>query len=413
MTNKTEEVTALFDRYVIPSYARKPVVFVRGRGTKVWDIDNKVYLDFGTGIAVAGLGHSHPAVVEAIKKQAEVLTHVSNLYYTENQGKLAASLSGLAGGGKCFFCNSGAEANEALIKLARLWGHDRKRFEVITMRNSFHGRTLATLTATGQAKVQKGFEPLPSGFVYADFNNLDSVRSAVTDKTAAVLVEAVQGEGGVIPAEKDFLQGLRALCDEKDILLMFDEVQCGMGRTGQWFAFQNYNVSPDAFSLAKALGNGFPIGAIVAMPKLADVFQAGKHASTFGGTPLACAAALAVVQTIQAEALLQNARDMGVRFMTGLQSLVGKYEHVKEVRGAGLMIGLVLDKPAKELEAIMMEMGLIGIATADKVVRFLPPLNVKPNEVDEALEIMEDACAQWHGWSAEGGEAQPVGAGGN
>jgi len=397
MTIKTADVEALYDQYVIPCYARKPVVLVRGKGTKVWDADGKVYLDFIAGIAVNNLGHCHPAVNEAVKKQSEQLNHVSNLYYTENQGLLAKELSNLALHGKCFFCNSGAEANETLIKLARLWGHEQKRYEVITMRNSFHGRTLATLTATGQSKVQKGFEPLPSGFVYADFNNLDSVKSAITDKTAAVLVEPIQGEGGVIPADKDFLQGLRSLCDEKNILLLFDEVQCGMGRTGAWCAFQNYNVLPDAFSLAKALAGGFPMGAVVAAPKVADVLQAGKHASTFGGGPVVCAAALATIKAIQEEGLLQNTRDMGAKFMLGLQALVDKYEHLKEVRGAGLMIGLVLDKPAKELEAKLMEIGLLALATAEKVLRFLPPLNVKPGEIEEALEMLDDVCAEWHG----------------
>jgi len=272
MTSKTEKVTALFEQHVIPCYARKPIVLTRGKGTKVWDADGKVYLDFIAGIAVLNLGHSHPRLLQAINEQAGQLIHVSNLYYHENQGLLAEALAGLAfPGGKCFFCNSGAEANETLIKLARLWGHERKRYEVITMRNSFHGRTLATLTATGQSKVQKGFEPLPAGFVYADFNNLDSVKSAITDKTAAVLVEPVQGEGGVIPADKDFLQGLRALCDEKDILLLFDEVQCGMGRTGEWFAFQNYGVLPDAFSLAKALAGGVATRGGVPPPHKPDV----------------------------------------------------------------------------------------------------------------------------------------------
>lgn len=400
MTIKTEETTALFEQYVIPCYARKPIVLVRGKGTKVWDADGKVYLDFMAGIAVNNLGHCHPAVIGAIKEQAGQLIHISNLYYHENQGRLAKVLADLALHGKCFFCNSGAEANEALIKLARLWGYEQKRYEVITMRNSFHGRTLATLTATGQSKVQKGFEPLPSGFVYADFNNLDSVKSAITDKTAAVLVEPIQGEGGVIPADKDFLQGLRALCDEKNILLLFDEIQCGMGRTGEWFAFQNYGVLPDAFALAKALAGGLPMGAIVAAPKTADVFKAGKHASTFGGSPLVCAAALATIKAIQEESLLQNAKDMGAKFMLGLQALVDKYEHLKEVRGAGLMIGLVLDKPAKELEAKLMEIGLLALATAENVLRFLPPLNVKPGEIEEALDIIDDVCAEWHGKTA-------------
>lgn len=406
MTIKTEEITALFERHVIPCYTRKPIVLVRGKGTKVWDADGKVYLDFIAGIAVLNLGHSHPGILDAITEQAVQLTHISNLYYHEKQAFLAETLAGLALHGKCFFCNSGAEANEALIKLARLWGHERKRYEVISMRNSFHGRTLATLTATGQSKIQKGFEPLPSGFVYADFNNLDSVKSAITDKTAAVLVEPIQGEGGVIPADRDFLQGLRALCDENKILLLFDEVQCGMGRTGEWFAFQNYNVLPDAFALAKALAGGFPMGAIVTAPKTADVLQAGKHASTFGGSPLACAAALATIKVIQEEGLLQNARDMGEKFKRGLQALTEKYEHLEEVRGAGLMLGLVLDQPAKELEAKLMDIGLLTLATAENVLRFLPPLNVKPNEIEEALDMIDDVCAEWHGTADQPAEPQ-------
>lgn len=401
MTIKSDEVMATFEKYVIPCYARKPLVLVRGKGTKVWDMDGKVYLDFGAGIAVVNVGHCHPAVVEAIQRQAAELMHVSNLYYTENQGNLARDLIASSLPGKCFFCNSGAEANETLIKLARLWGHEQKRHEVITMRNSFHGRTLATLTATGQSKVQKGFEPLPAGFVYADFNNLDSVKSAVTDRTAAILVEAIQGEGGVVPAEKDFLRGLRALCDEKNILLLFDEVQCGMGRTGKWFGYQNYDAQPDAFSLAKGIAGGFPMGAVVAASKVADVLQAGKHASTFGGTPLACAAALATLKVIRDEGLLQHALDMGERLKSGLQKLVDKYDHLVEIRGMGLMLGLVLDKPARDLEAKLMEIGLICLATAEKVLRFVPPLTVKPNEIEEALEMVDEVCAEWHGESAE------------
>lgn len=406
MTNKTDEVVAMFDQYVIPCYARKPLVLVRGKGTRVWDADGKVYLDFLAGIAVLNLGHSHPALVAAVTQQAALLTHVSNLYYTAPQGRLARKLSEISLPGKCFFCNSGAEANEALIKLARLWGHEQKRYEVITMRNSFHGRTLATLTATGQAKIQKGFDPLPAGFVYADFNNLDSVKSAVTDKTAAILVEPIQGEGGVIAAEPDFLKGLRALCDERNILLLFDEVQCGLGRTGQWFAYQHYGVAPDALALAKALAGGLPMGAIVAAPKIADVLQPGKHASTFGGSPLVCAAALATLQVIEDENLLQNAAEMGEKFKQGLQALVDRYEHLKEVRGLGLMIGLALDKPAKELEARLMEIGLLSLATAEKILRFLPPLNVKPGEIAEALEMLDEVCAEWHG--APGAEEQPA-----
>ncbi|MDD5677863.1 MAG: aspartate aminotransferase family protein [Kiritimatiellae bacterium] len=396
--SKTTDIIQQFDEHVIPSYARRPIVFVKGKGVKLWDAEGKVYLDFLAGISVLNVGHSHPAVVDAIRQQAGQLTHVSNLYYTENQGRLAKALADRALGGKCFFCNSGAEANEALIKLARLWGHEKNRFEIITMKNSFHGRTLATLTATGQDKVQKGFDPLPSGFVHAKFNDLESVKESVTARTAAILVEAVQGEGGVIPAEKEFMQGLRALCNDKDILLLCDEVQCGMGRTGKWFAFQHFDVEPDAFSLAKALGSGLPIGAIVTNAKLADVFQPGKHGSTFGGTPLACAAALATLQVIEQENLLQHASDLGARLRKGLQALVEKYpKHLAEVRGLGLMLGLVLTATAKPLEDKLMEMGLITLATGKQVIRFLPPLTVKPGEVDEALDMIADACAELFG----------------
>ena len=396
--SKTTEIIQQFDKHVIPTYARRPIVFVKGKGAKLWDTEGKVYLDFLAGISVLNIGHSHPAVVDAIRQQAGLLMHVSNLYYTENQGRLAQALAGLALGGKCFFCNSGAEANEALIKLARIWGHAKNRFEIITMGNSFHGRTLATLTATGQDKVQQGFDPLPSGFVHAKFNDLESVKNAITARTAAILVEAVQGEGGIIPATAEFMQGLRALCDEKDLLLLCDEIQCGMGRTGKWFAFQHFDIEPDAFSMAKALGSGFPIGAIVTNAKLADVFQPGMHATTFGGTPLACAAALATVQVIEQENLLQHASDLGARFKKGLQALVEKYpEHLAEVRGLGLMLGLVLTSSAKPLEDNLMEMGLITLATAKHVLRFLPPLTVKPNEVDEALDMINDTCEEMFG----------------
>jgi len=393
---KTEEVIQLFDQTVIPSYSRTPLVIVKGKGTKVWDADGKVYLDFLAGISVLNAGHCHPVIVKAIQKQAERLIHVSNLYYIENQGRLAKVLSDLSFHGKCFFCNSGAEANEALIKMARLWGHDQNRHEIITMRNSFHGRTLATMAATGQEKIQKGFAPLPIGFTYADFNDLDSVKAAITEKTAAILIEAIQGEGGIIPAQPEFMKGLRALCDEQNILLLCDEVQCGMGRTGHWFGFQAYDIEPDAFSMAKSLGNGYPIGALVTNKKLADILQPGKHASTFGGSPLACAAALATIKVFQDEQLVQNAATLGERFKQGLQTLVDKYEHLTEVRGMGLMLGLALDQSAKPLEARLLDIGLISLATAEKIIRFLPPLNTKANELEEALEIIDDACAEWH-----------------
>ncbi|MEI6807486.1 MAG: aspartate aminotransferase family protein [bacterium] len=361
--SKAEEIIAKYNQYVMPTYSRS-LVLVKGKGCKVWDAEGREYLDFIAGISVCSVGHCNPKVTAAIRNQAKELVHVSNLYYTENQGRLAEKLSRHSLGGKCFFCNSGAEANEGLIKLARLYGHDKGRYEVITMKNSFHGRTLATAAATGQTKVQKGFEPMPIGFSYAEFNNLDSVRALLTDKTAAVLVEAVQGEGGIIPATPEFMQGLRALCDEKGILMLCDEVQCGMGRTGHWFGFQAYGVQPDAFSMAKALGNGFPIGAISATPRMSDVFQPGNHASTFGGTPLACAAALAVIEVMEEKGLVDKAAKRGRQFVKGLNALKARYPRIKEVRNAGLMVGMVLDQPAKPLVDIMNGMVLISLATA-------------------------------------------------
>ncbi|NLE67608.1 MAG: aspartate aminotransferase family protein [Lentisphaerae bacterium] len=405
---ENSEVAELFSNYVIPNYARKPIAFVRGKGTRVWDSSGKVYLDFLGGIAVQGAGHCHPEITKAIQAQAERLVHVSNLYWTENQGLLARELSGLSLKGKCFFCNSGAEANEALIKLARYWGREKGKFEIVSMKNSFHGRTLATLSATGQAKVQAGFEPLAPGFVYADFNNLASVRDAVTEHTAAVLVEAVQGEGGVIPAQPDFMKGLRELCDEKGILLLCDEIQCGMGRTGSWFGFQAYGIEPDAISLAKGLGNGFPIGAIVTKPGLSDVLQPGTHGSTFGGTPLACAAALATISVIRGEKLVERAAAAGEKFQSPLKAMVGKHAHLAEVRGAGLMVGLVLDQPAKDLADKLVDMGLLCLATAGNVIRFLPPLNVKDSEIEDALDIINDAFDEWNGTAAPEEEAKPA-----
>ena len=388
-----EEIQNLYQQYVMSTYASASLALVRGKGAYVWDSEGKRYLDFLAGISVMNVGHCHPKVVKALRKQAGQLIHVSNLYHNENQPRLAQALVERSlKGGKCFFCNSGAEANEGLIKLARLWGSGQGRYEVITMRNSFHGRTLATLTATGQEKVQKGFHPLPEGFVYADFNNLDSVRSAISGKTAAVLVEAVQGEGGIMPATDEFMKGLRALCDEKNILLLVDEVQAGMGRTGTWFAWQHYGIEPDAFSLAKALGSGYPLGAVVAGPKVADVFQPGHHASTFGGTPLACAAGLAVVETIEEEGLLENVRKMGDMFRSELEKLVPKYKWIQCVRGRGLMIGLVLNCPAKDLQMSMQEQGLLALATANTIIRFLPPLNIDEKIVKRAASIIRKAC---------------------
>ncbi|HEY5653486.1 MAG TPA: aspartate aminotransferase family protein [Pontiella sp.] len=399
----TGEIAKLQHKHVMPTYAPN-IALVEGSGSNVWDADGNEYLDFVSGIAVTNIGHCHPKMVHAVQDQVGTLVHVSNLYYNEKQPILAQKLADRAGipGAKCFFCNSGAEANEGLIKLARLWGSEHGRYEVITMRQSFHGRTLATLTATGQDKVKTGFGPLPEGFAYANFNDLESVEDSITPKTAAVLIEALQGEGGVIPAEPEFIAGLRKLCDERGILLLCDEVQAGMGRTGKWFGFQNYDLQPDAFSLAKGLGNGFPIGAIVAGEKLADVFQPGHHATTFGGTPLACAASLSVIDVIEEEELLANTMMMGAYFVEGLCGIALKHKKwISGVRGLGLLLGLVLDVPAAPLQKKLQEKGMLALATAGNVLRLLPPLNVSQEEIDQALILIGEVCAELHDEMAE------------
>ncbi|HHX97379.1 MAG: aspartate aminotransferase family protein [Kiritimatiellia bacterium] len=384
MTNLKE----LHQQYVMPTYA-PGLTLVRGEGAVVWDDAGREYLDFSSGIAVCGTGHCHPAVVAAIREQAGKLIHCSNLFHNELQPRLAQKISALGLGGKVFFGNSGAEANEALFKLARKWGSATGRYEIITMKNSFHGRTLATMTATGQTKYQKGFEPLMPGFVYADFNQLDSVRAAITPRTVAVLCESVQGEGGIIPATQEFMTGLRELCTEKNVLLFFDEVQTGIGRTGKWLGFQNYGIRADGFSLAKGLGSGYPIGAAAVTPELSDVFQPGNHASTFGGTPLACAAALATLETIEKENLMANAVAMGARLTDGLKKLAARHDCIQGVRGLGLMIGLALHVPAKPVEAKLREQGVLTIATGESVLRFVPPLVISAPQIDQALAILD------------------------
>ncbi len=384
MTNLKE----LHQQYVMPTYA-PGLTLVRGEGAVVWDDAGREYLDFSSGIAVCGTGHCHPAVVAAIREQAGKLIHCSNLFHNELQPRLAQKISALGLGGKVFFANSGAEANEALFKLARKWGSSTGRYEIITMKNSFHGRTLATMTATGQTKYQKGFEPLMPGFVYADFNQLDSVRAAITPRTVAVLCESVQGEGGIIPATQEFMTGLRELCTEKNVLLFFDEVQTGIGRTGKWLGFQNYGIRADGFSLAKGLGSGYPIGAAAVTPELSDVFQPGNHASTFGGTPLACAAALATLETIEKENLMANAVAMGARLTDGLKKLAARHDCIQGVRGLGLMIGLALNVPAKPVEAKLREQGVLTIATGESVLRFVPPLVISAPQIDQALAILD------------------------
>ncbi len=398
--SKSTDIAALFDQYVMHTYA-PTATLTSGIGCKVRDPDGKTYLDFTAGIAVHNVGHCHHKVVKAIQDQAATLGHCSNLFYNVNQALLAQRLSKLSLNGKCFFCNSGAEANEAMIKLARLSGHEKGKYEVITMQNSFHGRTLAMIAATGQAKVQKGFDPLPIGFTYAEFNNVESVKAAVNERTVAVLVEAVQAEGGVIPATEEFMVGVRKLCDEKGLLMLCDEVQCGMGRTGKWFGWQNFPVKPDAFTLAKALADGVPMGALVASPALSELFKPGMHASTFGGNPISSAAALAVMDVIEEEALVKRAEEAGNLFVEGLNVFVEKYKQVLEVRGKGLLVGLVVEGDAKEVVNACRDMGLLCCVAGEHVVRFLPPLNVKDNDLEEALEMVGDALEQLYGETEE------------
>ncbi len=396
MSNKTQDILELYKSKVMPTYAPS-VVIASGRGVTVRDVDGRTYYDFTSGIGVNNVGYSHKKVVKAIQDQAAALTHCSNLYANLPATLLAEKLVALSGlGGKAFFCNSGAEANEAALKLARKWGAaNGGRYEIVTMRQGFHGRTLATVAATAQAWCQEGYDPLPVGFAYADYNDLASVKAAITDKTVAIMLEAVQGEGGVTPATDEFMKGVRALCDEKNLLMICDEVQSGMGRTGTWFAWQGYDVKPDLFTCAKALAGGLPMGALIANAKCADVFTASAHASTFGGNPVAAAAGLAVIDVIEEEKLLANATKVGTLLKEALQGFVDQYDKLLEVRGKGLMLGLVVDGEAKEIVDALKSQGLLTLTAGAHVVRFLPPLTLGESDLEDAIEMISDAldCA--------------------
>ena len=393
----TEELKDFAAKYLMQTYARQPISIVRGRGAKVYDMEGREYIDFVGGIAVNILGHGHPDLVQAIQRQAAQLIHVSNLYYTEPQVRLAQMLVDHSCADRVFFCNSGAEANEAAIKLARRYGHEKhgaNRFEIITMKNSFHGRTMATLTATGQEKVQKGFEPLVPGFVYAPFNDFAALESLVTDKTTAIMLEPIQGEGGVHVADQAYLKSLRELCTQKDILLIFDEVQTGMGRTGTLFAYEQLGVEPDIMTLAKGLGGGMPIGACLAKEAVAAVFTAGTHASTFGGNPLACAAGLAVCRILIEGRVLEQARRMGDYLSKGLADFKDRHRAVRDVRGLGLLQGLEVEIDAKAVVADCLTRGVLVNATSERVLRFVPPLIITQAEIDRVLEILSSIFNQ-------------------
>ena len=432
--NQFESVRELFSQNVVPSYGRFDLVFSHGAGSYLFDVAGKRYLDLGAGIAVCCLGHAHPAITEALVEQSKKLIHVSNLYFTEPQGRLAAELVKRLGAGKCFFANSGAEANEGLFKLARKFGHDEGRFEILTAMNSFHGRTLAGIAATGQDKVKKGFEPMTPGFRHIPFNDLAAARNAISPATVAILMEGVQGEGGVTPATPEYLLGLRALCDEKKLLLFMDGVQCGHYRTGRFQSFQrilegqqrvagilpaNQNslscqqdagstFLPDGVSMAKSLGGGFPIGAFWVRAPYADLLGPGTHASTFGGTPLACAVALKVLEVIERERLDEQARKLGKWFKEQLEWLAATYPQVvKRGRGLGFILGLELVEKEKirafaasnktaamQFVNRLHEIGVLTIPAGTQIVRLLPPLNLKPQEAGEGISKIEEVVKQ-------------------
>ena len=390
MTNR--EIIDATDRTQVGVYARYPVAFVRGKGARLWDADGKAYLDFFTGLAVNNLGHAHPRILAAIREQSEKLLHASNVYYNEPAARLGILLTEHSFAERVFFCNSGAEANEAAIKLARKHGADERngRYEILTTYGSFHGRTIATVSATAQEKYQSGFQPLLPGFRYVPFGDVTATAEAVREETVAILVEPIQGEGGVNVPPEAYLRQLRGLCDQKGLLLILDEVQVGMGRTGTLFAHQRDGIRPDIVTLAKALGGGLPIGVMLTTEAIGRALDTGTHGSTFGGNPLPCAAGIAVLQALLQDGILENCQTMGRRFRERLDGLRAELPMIRDVRGRGLILGIELDRPGRPLVAAALERGLVINCTADKVIRLLPPLTISAAEVDEGLGILED-----------------------
>ena len=395
-----------FKQFVAPTYGRFPITLDRGKGSYVWDSNDKKYLDLGGGIAVNCLGHSHPEISQTLSEQSSRLIHCSNLYHFEGQSQLAENLSKRIGSGRVFFCNSGAESSEVMIKLARRSKQVEGRFEIITAENSFHGRTMAGISATGQAKVKDGFAPLLQGFSHVPFNNLDAIRSAITPATVAVMIEGVQGESGIHPATAEYLLGLRELCDHHDLLLLWDGVQCGHFRTGSFQSFQTIlsdqigEFLPDAVGMAKSLGGGFPIGAVWISEKHSEVLSAGTHGSTFGGNPLACAVGNKILEIIDRDKLEENASELGKFFVRELKKIQSKYPNtINTIRGIGLMIGIEMNKEIKSFDkkvptsiqwvSALHEVGLLTIPAGDLIVRFLPPLNLTQNEAQDGLDLFE------------------------
>ncbi len=390
----------LYDAYVLKNYSRPSITLVRGRGTQVWDDAGNGYLDFTSGIAVSALGHCHPQWVSAIQRQAGELIHVSNLFRNPQQGELARRIVQQAGPGRVFFCNSGAEANEGQIKLARLHGvakaggEEGKCFKIVAAKSAFHGRTFGAMSATPQEKIQHGFRPLVPGFAFGEINNLQSFADLIDDQTAGVLIETVQGESGINPCTPEFLLGLRRLCDERNVLLMLDEVQCGIGRTGRFYAFQQSGIVPDAIGMAKGLGGGFPIGAMWVRDRFADLFHPGNHGTTFGGTPLACAAALAVLDVIERDELLARVRTQSAPWLDALRALAREFpQQVLSVRGVGYLVGVQLATEPGPYIAAARERGLLVPSAGNNVVRFLPPLNATAEELAKSVSIFRDVLA--------------------
>jgi acetylornithine/N-succinyldiaminopimelate aminotransferase len=393
-----QAIVEMTQNYLTPNYNRLPIAVAKGEGTWLYDVEGRKYLDFVTGLAVNALGHSHPRIVEAIRQAAGEILHCSNIYNIPSQARLGKILTELSRLDRVFFCNSGAEGNEAAIKIARRFAKsmDPQRYEIITLSKSFHGRTMATLTATGQEVYQKGYEPLLPGFVYARLNDLESVKSCINPHTAAIMLEPIQGEGGVNPCTSQFMQGCRQLCDQNGLLLILDEVQTGMGRTGKMFAFEHYQIKPDILVLAKALGGGLPIGAMLTRKEIASVFQPGSHASTFGGNPFVTKVALEVVQTMIDEDLPGKAALSGEKIKQFFAGLKKKYpDIIGDIRGKGLMIGVDLMLPASDFQKKALDCGLICNVIGGKTLRLLPPLNVTEDEIGLAMDIISQVISEF------------------
>ncbi|MBF4468914.1 MAG: acetylornithine transaminase [Methanobrevibacter arboriphilus] len=389
MNNK--EIIDLDSKYIMQTYGRQPIALTHGNGATIWDADGNEYLDFFAGIAVNVLGQSHSKVIEAIQKQAEKLIHVSNVYYTEEQVKLAKKLAEITIFDRIFFANSGAEANEGAIKLARKF---TGKGEIIATNNSFHGRTLVTVTATGQDKYKEPFKPLPSGFIHVPFGDSKAIANAITDDTAAVLIEAIQGEGGIVVPPKMYLKEVEAICREKGVLFILDEVQTGFGRTGEMFAYELFGIKPDIMTIAKALGNGYPIGGLLARGEVAEGFDYGDHGSTFGGNPLGCAVALTVIETIKDESLLENSKNLGNYLKNEFINLNEKYDFIIDVRGFGLFLAIELDRDSSEITNKMRERGFLINSTAGNVLRFAPPLIITKEEIDKMILALDQVFSE-------------------